>query len=130
MALVSSTQHQRLLLSRCSVFLLFVFKVLRLLKTLILTRPCQSVCLSVCLSLTSGSSSKVIISRLGTVTASDMKMHHVLMILTLTFIQGHTDLNHEKNNCSIISETCQAMPIKFAVRIVRLVYTNILCMLG
>ena len=26
--------------------------------------------------------------------ASDMGMHHVLLILPLTFIQGHTDLNH------------------------------------
>ena len=25
--------------------------------------------------------------------------------LTFTFIQGHTDLNHENNKCSIISET-------------------------
>ena len=32
---------------------------------------------------------KAIIIKLGTVTASDMIMHHVLMILTLTFIQGN-----------------------------------------
>ena len=31
--------------------------------------------------------------KLDTVTASVIKMHHVL-VLTLTFIQGHTDLNH------------------------------------
>ena len=31
-------------------------------------------------------------------------MHHVL-ILALTFIQGHTDLNHENNNCLIVSES-------------------------
>ena len=37
-------------------------------------------------------------------TASDMRMHHVLIILTLTFIQGYTDLNHENNKCSIISD--------------------------
>ena len=44
-------------------------------------------------------------------------MYHVLM--TLTFIQGHTDLNHEKDKCLINSETVQAMPIKYAVKIVR-----------
>ena len=38
-------------------------------------------------------------------------MHHVLIILTLTFIQGNTDFNHENNKCFIISETSQAMPI-------------------
>ena len=58
--------------------------------------------------------------RYGMVTASDMLMHHVLIILTLNFIQGHTDLNHENNTSLIISETIQAMPIKFAVKIVRL----------
>ena len=47
-------------------------------------------------------------------------MHHVLIILTLTFIQGHIDLNHENNKCSIISEIFQALPIKFFVQIVRL----------
>ena len=75
------------------------------------------VCLSVCASLESDSSEtiEVIIIKLGTVTASDMVRHHVLIILTSTFIQGYTDLNHENNICSIISETVQAMPIKFAV---------------
>ena len=64
----------------------------------------MSVCLSVCLSLTSDSleTTEVIISKLGMVTASDLRMHHMLIILTLTFIQGHTDLNHE-NKCLIIS---------------------------
>ena len=33
------------------------------------------------------------------------------MVLTLTFTQGHTDLNHENNKCSIISETVQAMGV-------------------
>ena len=48
----------------------------------------------------------VIIIKLSvpTVTASYMRMHHVLIILTLTFIQGHTYLDHENNKCSIISE--------------------------
>ena len=61
-------------------------------------------CMSVCVSL----------------TASDMGMHRVLIILTLTFIQGHTYLNHENNKYSIISETVEAIPIKFAEKIVRL----------
>ena len=63
-----------------------------------------------CMSLASDSSEtiEVIIIKLGTVTALTMVMHHVLIILTLTFIQGHTDLNHENNKCSIISETDQS----------------------
>ena len=75
------------------------------------------VCVSVCLSLASDSSEtvKIIIIKLSTVTASDMRMRQVICILTLTLIQGHTDLNRENNKCSIISETVQAMLIKFAV---------------
>ena len=46
-------------------------------------------------------------------------MHHVLIILTLTFIQGHKDLNNENEKCSITSETVQALPITLAVKIVR-----------
>ena len=55
----------------------------------------MSVCLSVCISLASDSSEtvEVIIIKLGMATASDMVTHHVLIILTLTFIQGHTELN-------------------------------------
>ena len=81
-----------------------------------------SVCLSVCLSIASDSSEtiEVVIVKLDTVTASDMRMHRVLSILTFTFIQGHTDRNHENNICLIISDNIQAMPIKFAVKIVRL----------
>ena len=80
----------------------------------------MSVHLCVCMSLASDSSEtiKIIIIKLGTVTASAMRMHHVLILLTLTFIQSHTDLNHENNKCFIISETVQAMTIKFAVKIV------------
>ena len=56
-----------------------------------------------------------------------MVMHHVLIILTVTFIQGHTDLNRENNKCSIISNTVQAIAMKFAVKIVRLkVYIKLL----
>ena len=52
-------------------------------------------------------------------TVSDMRMHHVFVILTLTFIQGKTYLNCESNKRWIISETVQAMPITFAVKVVR-----------
>ena len=63
-----------------------------------------SVCLSLCLSLASDSSEtiEVIIIKLGTVTASDMVMHNLLITLTLIFIQGHTELKNENNTCSII----------------------------
>ena len=68
---------------------------------------CECLCVCVCVSLAIDSleTVDVIIVNLCTVTASDMGMHHVLIILTLTFIQGHTDLNHENNKCLIISET-------------------------
>ena len=38
----------------------------------------------------------------------------------LACVQGHADQNHENNKCLIISETVQATPIMFAVKIVRL----------
>ena len=68
-------------------------------------------CLCVC-ALASDSSDiiEVIIIKLGTaVTASDLRMHHVLIILTLTLTQGHTDLNCEHNNCSIIEKLFEQM---------------------
>ena len=79
-------------------------------------------CVCVCVSLASDSSDtiKVIIVKHDMMTAFNMGMHYVLIIFTLTFIQGHTDLNHETEKCSITSETVQALPIKFAVKIVRL----------
>ena len=63
---------------------------------------CVHVRLSVRLFLASDSSETVEVSicKLGTVTASDLMMHHVLIILTLTFIQGHIYLNHENNKMS------------------------------
>ena len=78
---------------------------------------CVSVCVCVYVSLASDcwETVQVIITKLGRVTASDMIMHPVLIILTSTFIQGHTDQN---NKSSIISETVQAMPIMFAVEII------------
>ena len=84
---------------------------------------CVCACACVCASLASDSSETVnaIIIKFGTAADSDMRMHHVLMILTLTtFIQGYLDINHDNNKYSVISENVQAMPIKFAVKIVRL----------
>ena len=84
-------------------------------------RACVRACLcvSVCLSLASDSSEAitVIIIKLGKMMASDKLKHHMLIILTWTFTQGHTDLNHENNKCSIISETVQAVTFTFAVKI-------------
>ena len=56
-----------------------------------MTSNSKSVRVYVCVSLTSDSSEtiEVIILKRGTVTASDMLMHHILIILTLTLIQGH-----------------------------------------
>ena len=76
---------------------------------------CVYVCLSVCLSLASDSTETVVvvIIKFGTVTASDKRMHHAFIILI-------TDLDHENDKYSFISETVQAIPIKFAVKIVQL----------
>ena len=75
-----------------------------------------------CVSLASDSleTVEVIIIKVDMATASDMRMHHVLIILTLTFIQGYTDLNHENNKCLIISETIEAMPVRFALKVLQL----------
>ena len=75
--------------------------------------------LSMRMSLASDSTETVnaIIIKLATATAPDMRTHHMLISLTLTFVQGYTDLNHENSKCLIISETVQEMPIKFAVKI-------------
>ena len=87
---------------------------------------CVGVCVCVPLASDSSETIEVIVVTLGTVTASNMRMHHVLIILTLTFIQGHTDRNYGDNKCLIISETIKAMPTTFAVKIVRLkVYMTI-----
>ena len=56
---------------------------------------------------------EAIIIKLGTVTASDMRMQHVLIILSLTFIQGHTDRYQENNKCLIISKTVQEIVVLF-----------------
>ena len=55
-------------------------------------RPWICVHVSVCVSLTSDASETIeaIIIKLGLITASDMMMHHMLIILTLT--EGYMDL--------------------------------------
>ena len=91
-----------------------------------MTEVCLCVCMCVSLASDFSETVAVIIVKLGMVTASNMIMHRVLIILAMTLIQGHTDLKHENNECLIISETIQAMPINFAVKIVRLrVYMTI-----
>ena len=73
------------------------------------------------MSLASDSSEtvEVIIVNLDRVTASGMGIHHVVLTLTRpAYNEGHRDLNHENNKCLIISETIQAMPTTFAVKIV------------
>ena len=76
---------------------------------------------SVCVSLHSSETIKVLIIKLGKVrvTASNMVLYHMLLILTLTYIHGHTDLNHENNTCLIISETVPSNPHHVAVKIVK-----------
>ena len=68
---------------------------------------CVYACLSVCVFLASDSLETIEVSiiKLGMVTASCIVMHHVFIILTLSFIQGHTELNLENNKGLIISET-------------------------
>ena len=88
-------------------------------------RVCFSVCLRVCVCVSPSQAIprklfKSSSSRLDTLAVWVTRTHRVLIILTLTFIQGHADINHEHNTCLIISETIQAMPcITFAVNIVR-----------
>ena len=76
-------------------------------------------CVCVCVSVASHISevSEAITIKFDMVTASITRMHYMLIILTLTIIQGYRHLNHENNKCLIISETVQAMPIKFAMNI-------------
>ena len=64
---------------------------------------CVCACACACVCVCASETIKVIITELGTVTALDMGMHHVLIIST--FIQGYTDLKPENNKCLIISET-------------------------
>ena len=90
------------------IFVLFslCFQTLKTLKKL--RRLCVRACVCACVR-----ASQVIprilpgievIIKLG----MDIRMHHAFIILTLTLIQGHTDLIHENNRCLIISETFQS----------------------
>ena len=58
---------------------------------------CVCVCVCVCPSVAHNISerSEAIAIKFDPVTASVTRTHHMLIILTLTFIQGHTDVNHE-----------------------------------
>ena len=80
---------------------------------------CVYMCLSVCLFVRVDShiskTNEAIAIKVDTVTAYVTGMHHMFIILTLTFIQVQADLNHEHEKCSIISETVQAMPITFVL---------------
>ena len=109
-------------------FVFLVSKSLTTLKKFKIHEAKVCVCVCVCVSLASDSSDtiKVIIVKHDMMTAFNMGMHYVLIIFTLTFIQGHTDLNHESNTCLVISGANEAMPINFAVKIVQLkVYLTI-----
>ena len=77
---------------------------------------CVCVCLSVCLSLTSNSLETIeVIIKLGTVTASGMKMHQVLIILTLNFIIFIFKITNVR-----LFHNFKQSKTKFAVKIVRL----------
>ena len=53
-----------------------------------------------------------------TVTASDIRaLASCVNYIDLDLHSKSNDLNHKNNKCLIISETVQAMPIKFAVKI-------------
>ena len=79
----------------------------------------EAVCVLCVLTLASDSleTIEVIIVKLGTVTASGVKMRHMLIMLTLTFIQGHTNLI-KKIYIFYYFSNVQAVPIRFAVKIV------------
>ena len=87
-------------------------------------RACVRACICLC------ETSESVATKFDTMTTLVTRVHHVLIMLTLILIEGHTGLNHERHTCLIISETVQAMPITFAVKIVRLkVYTTMIASL-
>ena len=79
---------------------------------------CVYVCVCVrarvhaCLSVAShiSDTSEAIAVTFDTVAASVMRLHRVLIILTLTFIQGHTDSNHENNKCDYFRKCSSSNP--------------------
>ena len=87
-------------------------------------------CVRACVSLASDTAETIedTIIKFGAMIASDMGFYHVLIKLSLTFIQGYTELNAENNECLIISKTIQAMPMTSAVKIAWLTdYNNDQC---
>ena len=74
---------------------------------------CLPVCLPICPppAIIISENSKTISITFEKVTTLVPRMHHVLIILTLTFIQSDTGLNHENNQYSIIIETVQAVQV-------------------
>ena len=73
---------------------------------------------SVCVSFAGDSSKtvKVITINLGTVTASDMRMHNVLIISTQPFVQSHTDVSLNVGSIKFLSNnhhvSCEDSPTK------------------
>ena len=62
--------------------------------------------------------SRVNYSDLGLHLTSQILIMKIIIVRLLFPIKNVTDFDHENNNCSIILETIQAVPIKFAVKIV------------
>ena len=62
-------------------------------------------CVCVCVPRKRFLTVEVIIIKLGMVTAAGMVMHHVLIVLMLTFIQGDTDLNYQSDNLALRSRS-------------------------
>ena len=77
---------------------------------------CVHLCVCVCPSVASriSETSELIAIEFHTVTASVTRMLHMLIVLTLTFIQGHIIM---KIIDLIISETVQAILMKFTLNI-------------
>ena len=88
---------QTTLLWKAGKKIFFVFKVISDFHKVNVdeTSACVCVCVCVCVSLASDSSEtvEVIIIKLGTITASDMRIHHVLIILTLTSVKVMKTIN-------------------------------------
>ena len=66
-------------------------------------RVCVRVCMRACVickckypASDSSETIEVIIIKRGMVTSPDTVLYHVLIILRVTLIQGHANLNHEK----------------------------------
>ena len=83
----------------------------------------MSVCvrLTVCLSVRSSHISETSEVRCYQIELGDcLSFENTSIVTYIDLDKGHVYLNHESNKCSIVLETVQAMPIKFAVKIVRI----------